>query len=32
MNLKPVDKVLFLDIETVPQYETFEEVPELLTK
>ena len=32
MNLKPVDKVLFLDIETVPQYETFEEVPELLKK
>ena len=30
MNLKSVDKVLFLDIETVPQYETFEEAPKEL--
>ena len=27
MSLKPIDKVLFLDIETVPQYETFAEAP-----
>lgn len=32
MNLKPVEKVLFLDIETVPQYETYATAPEELQK
>lgn len=30
MNLPSIEKILFLDIETVPQYETFKESPELL--
>lgn len=30
MNLPAIEKVLFLDIETVPQYETLKEAPELL--
>jgi hypothetical protein len=30
MNLPDINKVLFLDIETVPQYERFSEAPELL--
>jgi hypothetical protein len=30
MNLKNVEKVLFLDIETVPQYEKFSEAPEIV--
>ena len=30
MNLPDINKVLFLDIETVPQYEKFSEAPELL--
>jgi uncharacterized protein YprB with RNaseH-like and TPR domain len=30
MNLPSVEKVLFLDIETVPQYQTFKESPEVL--
>lgn len=30
MNLPDINKVLFMDIETVPQYETFAEAPEIL--
>jgi DNA polymerase elongation subunit (family B) len=30
MNLPDINKVLFMDIETVPQYETFAEAPEVL--
>ena len=30
MNLPSIEKILFLDIETVPQYETFKEASELL--
>ena len=30
MNLPDINKVLFMDIETVPQYETFSEAPEVL--
>lgn len=30
MNLKNVEKVLFLDIETVPQYEKLSEAPEMM--
>jgi predicted PolB exonuclease-like 3'-5' exonuclease len=30
MNLPDINKVLFMDIETVPQYKTFSEAPEIL--
>ena len=30
MNLPDINKVLFMDIETVPQYKTFAEAPEIL--